>query len=444
MIPSEISDNVLPPHIHQRLLLNRDFRNELARRLDTPACGDTALLWIDTLNLRREFSCSGWPAASALTFRIISKLLEELDPDALLGMLGGSTFIVAIAGSKHSNKCRNRLQALLDSLRATTGSSCQTKPEIAAGLAYFREDASSVDDLLRFASLAAERAAYLKSRAIVPFQEKMDALVQRRHLLEIEMRKGLDLHQFSIVYQPKVHLLTGEILGVEALIRWRHPDLGAIEPTEFIPIAEHSDLIDRIFVFGLRTLLADAQTWQQSGFHLPLIALNASAANVRSAGFVRRVQKNLAEARFDPSGFELEITESLAFEDEELFRKRMRQLQAIGVSIAIDDFGTRYTGFNVLQKLPLNTMKIDRCFIQGIDHSREMQSLCCALIAMACQLKLRTVAEGIETLDELQVMRRIGCEAGQGFLFLHPVPASDFARFLASWPERSAALGFTR
>lgn len=442
-IRAEISDQDLPPHFHQRLLLNQNFRSALDERLRDPAYSNTALLWIDILNQRREFSRSGWPAASALTFRIICHLLDLIPADALIGMIGGSTFMVAIAGSKRSSEFRRRTQTLVDSLRDKTGSPSDTKPEVAAGIAYFPEDSSSVEELLRFASLAAERATYIKSHAIVPFQKRLGTLVQRRHLLEIEMRKGLELRQFSIVYQPKVHLISGEVLGAEALVRWHHPHLGNIEPTEFIPIAEHSDLIDRIFDFGLQTLLADSKTWRQTGFHLPLIALNASAANVRSAGFVRRVQTNLAEAHFDPSGFELEITESLAFEDEELFRRRMRQLQAIGVRSAIDDFGTRYTGFNVLQKLPLSTIKIDRCFVQGIDRSLEMQSLCRALVAMASQLKLHTVAEGIETLGELEIMRQIGCVAGQGFLFLHPVPAADFARFLSSWPVCRDRIGFT-
>jgi len=139
---------------------------------------------------------------------------------------------------------------------------------------------------------------------------------------------------------------------------------------------------------------------------------------------------------------ELEMTESLAFEDEELFTARMQQLKNIGVRIAIDDFGTRYTGFNVLKHLPLDTMKIDQCFIRGIHHSPGMQSLCKTIVAMAKQLNLRTVAEGIEEPGELEVMREIGCYAGQGYLFQRPVPAAEFEEFLREWPERKQGFGF--
>jgi EAL domain-containing protein (putative c-di-GMP-specific phosphodiesterase class I) len=150
----------------------------------------------------------------------------------------------------------------------------------------------------------------------------------------------------------------------------------------------------------------------------------------------------MAEFPIGKAELELEMTESLAFEDEELFTTRMRQLKAIGARIAIDDFGTRYTGFNVLKHLPLDTMKIDQCFIRGIDRSAGMRSLCQTIVAMARQLKLRTVAEGIEEPGEFEIMREIGCDAGQGYLFQRPVPADEFAEFLREWPQRKHGFGF--
>jgi len=184
------------------------------------------------------------------------------------------------------------------------------------------------------------------------------------------------------------------------------------------------------------------QRWQNLGVRLPLIAVNASAANVRSDDFVRSVRTIMNEIPPGASEVELEMTESLAFEDEELFTTRMRQLKSIGVRVAIDDFGTRYTGFNVLKQLPLDAMKIDQCFIRGIDHSPGMRSLCETIVAMARQLNLRTVAEGIEEQGELEVMREIGCDAGQGYLFQRPVPAEEFAAFLEEWPQRKREFGF--
>jgi EAL domain-containing protein (putative c-di-GMP-specific phosphodiesterase class I) len=184
------------------------------------------------------------------------------------------------------------------------------------------------------------------------------------------------------------------------------------------------------------------QAWRDMGIRLPAITVNASAANVRSEDFVRTVNSIMGQFPIGSAGLELEMTESLAFEDEELFSARMKELKAIGARIAIDDFGTRYTGFNVLKELPLDTMKIDQCFIRGIDRSPGMRSLCQTILAMARQLRLRTVAEGIEEPGELETMREIGSDAGQGYLFQRPVPADEFAEFLREWPERKHGFGF--
>jgi EAL domain-containing protein (putative c-di-GMP-specific phosphodiesterase class I) len=148
------------------------------------------------------------------------------------------------------------------------------------------------------------------------------------------------------------------------------------------------------------------------------------------------VRARLLEMPIAPTKLTLEVTESVLFDDEELFATRVRQLKAMGVRVAIDDFGTRYTGFNVLKRVALDTMKIDRCFIHGIDHSRDMRSLCQTIVAMGRQLKLRTVAEGVEEPGELEVLRQIGCDAAQGFLFQKPMPAEEMAGFLRIWPQR--------
>jgi EAL domain-containing protein (putative c-di-GMP-specific phosphodiesterase class I) len=260
------------------------------------------------------------------------------------------------------------------------------------------------------------------------------------------MRKSLERgpaqNQFSLVYQPKIELATGRVLGVEALIRWQHPELGAIAPTEFIPVAEHSDLIQRIIEFALGTALHDAQQWRRMGVPVPIVAVNMSWANLRRDDFVPSVVARLAELPIAPTELELEVTESVLLDDEDLFAARVRELKSVGVRVAIDDFGTRYTGFNVLQRMDLDAMKIDRCFIAGVDQSEDMRALCETIVAMARQLRLRSVAEGVEQPGELATLREIGCDAAQGYLFQRPVPFAELAAFLSAWPQRTAALGF--
>jgi EAL domain-containing protein (putative c-di-GMP-specific phosphodiesterase class I) len=344
--------------------------------------------------------------------------------------------------SKLDRGDRLRIQMTVDALEPMRVLGAEIRPTIAAGVAFYPADANSDEELVRFASLAASRAGGARNASVMTFDSGMNSLLLRDHQLEVEIRKGLDENQFRVYYQPKVDLITGQVLGAEALMRWNHPEWGPVPLSEVIPVAERSNLIHRIFEFGLRTALWDARRWRDRGSALPFISVNVSPANLRRDDFARLLSDIQAENPVAPTKLELEVTESMLLEDEELFINRLRQVNATGASIAIDDFGTRYTGFNMLRQLPLSSMKIDQCFIQGIDRSSEMQALCHTIVAMARQLKLQTVAEGIETLGELRVMREIGCEAGQGYLFQRPLPAEEFHQFLTEWPTRKRSCGF--
>ena len=425
------------------LLNHQGFQDALAMRLRSgPPNQSIALIWIDLVSLRREFTLRGWQGAEVLARRIAVALRSVVDDDTLLGRTGDSSFLVAMRGSKLNKASRLRIQAIVDGLTPARQSGSETRLEVAAGVAFFPADADSVEDLVRFSILAADRAGSAKSRNVVTFHSRMNSLIVRDHLLEVEMGKGLDKSQFQMFYQPKINLATGKVQGAEALIRWHHPELGEVLPSEFIPVAERSDLVRGIFEFNLRAALADVQRWRDMGLCLPIIAVNASAANVREDDFARSVRSIMEETPFAPTQLELEVTESLAFDSEDLFKTRIRQLKSIGVRVSIDDFGTRYTGFNVLKKLHPDTMKIDQCFIRGVDDSPSMLALCRTIVAMGRQLKMRTVAEGIEELGELEAMRRIGCEVGQGYLFSRPVGSDEFTAFLHEWPVRKIALGF--
>lgn len=407
-----------------------------------PAGREVALIWIDLLNLRREFSLWGWAGADALTRRVAGKLRSVVDSGALLGRVGGRSFLVAMEASKHNKASRRQIQAVVDALAPVAQRGSETRPQVSAGVAFFPVDTDSVEDLARFASLAAARAERTKSKSVVAFHAGMDSTIAREHALESEMRTGLETGQFSLAYQPKVDLASGEIMGAEALVRWAHPERGPVFPAEFIPVAERSDLIHEVFEFVFRAALEQVQRWDSIGVKLPLIAVNVSPANARAEGFVSLVAAVLEDFHVGSTEVELEMTGSFAPEEEELFITRMGQLKKLGVRIAIDGFGSRHTGFNVLKHLPLNTMKIDRSFIRGIDHSPGMRSICQTIVSMARQLKLRIVAEGIEERGELEVMRELGCEAGQGYLFERPLSPVTFAQFLREWEERRQGFCF--
>lgn len=409
-------------------------------RQDPGGRNGTALVWIDLVNLRKEFTLWGWAGADALVRHVAGVLRSSLEEDALVSKFS-RCFVVALRGSKTDAGLRRRIQGLLERI-AQPVASFDMVPEVAAGVAFYPGDADSGDDLARFASLAATIAGENRLRNVLPFQPSMNSRLMRDHEVEVEIDKALDQDLLRMVYQPKIDLVSGRVLGAEALIRWQHPRWGDVPPTEFIPIAERSELIDRIFDFGLRTALQEVQRWQAMRLAPPIISVNVSPANLRRDDFPRRVRNILAEFPATSTELELEVTESLLLDDERLFTSRLRQLKTLGVRVAIDDFGTRYTGFEMLGRLPLDAMKIDRCFIRGIHRSHDLRALCNTIVAMGRHLKMRTVAEGIEEQEELEVLQAMGCEAGQGFLFQAPVPAEGFENFQRGWMDRSQALGF--
>jgi EAL domain-containing protein (putative c-di-GMP-specific phosphodiesterase class I)/GGDEF domain-containing protein len=423
----------------------RPFEEALASLLRNRLAGwEFALLWIDVQNLRQEFLLRGAEGDEAMVRQIAESLRETVGADGLLGRFGGGSFLAAMPAAKFNTEDRYRIQTIADSLRTLVVSAREIKPEIGAGAAFFPADTESSPELIRFAGLAAARAASVKCTAVIPFHPEMNNQILRDFQLEMEMHKGLAEGQFGTDYQPKVDLKTGYVLGAEALMRWRHPQRGQVSPDEFIPVAERSRLIQCIFESCLRSALESVQQWRNQGLELPVISINVTAADVRRQDFVRDVRRIVEEFAIAPTELELEVTESMLVDDEGLLDVRLRQLRGAGVRISIDDFGARYTSFNMLKRLPLNAMKIDRCFVNGIHRSENMRTLCQSVLAMAHSLTLHTVAEGIEDRDELEILRQMGCNAGQGLLFQPPIPAEEFAGFLRMWPVRNSFFGFAQ
>jgi EAL domain-containing protein (putative c-di-GMP-specific phosphodiesterase class I)/GGDEF domain-containing protein len=430
-------------HDSQTGLPNFDsFRNSLTQLLETqPPGNEVAMIWIDLLNLRRQFLLRGWSGTDSQVRRIADVLRSAAGEPALLCRFSARCFALALPFDQPKKQIQRRIQAVVDALKSAFRRKTDVETQIAIGVAFYPSDAGSAEDLVRFAGLAASRAADVRSANAVCFSTAMKNMFLRDLELEREMQSGLTRGQFHVAYQPKVDLIDGSVLGAEALIRWNHPTLGAVAPGEFIPIAERSSLIHRIFAFTLRNAVRDARLWCSRGLHVPLVAVNASAENLRREGFVETVRRTLHDLPRQ-THLELEVTESVLFADEELFALRVRQLKEIGVRIAIDDFGTRYTGFNVLMNSPIDAMKIDKCFVSRIDTSREIQAVCRSIVTIARHLRMHTIAEGIESYSELDTLRVIGCEAGQGYLFQRPVPAREFLKFLEEWPERKREFRF--
>ena len=392
--------------------------------------GEIVLLWLDVLNLRREYSIGGDEGSQRLVCAVADALRHSTEEGELICRFSDRCFLLAL---KRNAKTASRLSQILEvaSSRNTLGS--EGKPEIAGGVAFYPEDTRTADELIRFASLAAVSAARTRSRTPVFFHSEMNTALLYERELEKDLRAALRNRELTLAYQPQIDLMTGSITGVEGLTRWTHPVRGPVSPAQFIPVAERSSLIDEIFQHSLHQLLEDAAVWRAAGLEVPSLAVNASAANVRHEDFISIVKQELEAQPTEGSHLDIEVTESLLMDDEGLFIDGLRTLRSIGVKVSLDDFGTRYTGFNALKGLPLSTMKIDKCFVHGVDHSSQAQSLCRTIVMMARQLKLGTVAEGIETAGELRALQSIGCQSGQGYFFKRPIPADQFLHFALDW-----------
>jgi len=262
------------------------------------------------------------------------------------------------------------------------------------------------------------------------FTADMNLKSVQRQSLEASLRFALEREEFLLDYQPKVNLETGEITGVEALIRWQQPDRGLVPPAQFVPVAEDCGLIIPIGRWVMREACRQARAWQVAGLPPMPIAVNVSAVEFRDKGFVEGVRKILSETGLPAQYLELELTEGVLMKDAESAASVLLELKAMGIHLAVDDFGTGYSSLSYLRKFPIDALKIDQSFIHQNSTTPDDSTIVSAVIAMGRSLKLRVVAEGVETLEQLMFLRALQCDEAQGFYFGRPVPAAQFAESL--------------
>jgi EAL domain-containing protein (putative c-di-GMP-specific phosphodiesterase class I) len=250
--------------------------------------------------------------------------------------------------------------------------------------------------------------------------------VQRLNL-DKQLRHALDNEEFVLYYQPKYSLPDEKMVGAEALIRWQHPQEGLISPAEFIPLAEETGLITALGEWGLKAACNQIKEWERLGLGLHKIAVNLSSRQFQTRKLLTLLHDTLAETGLDPAFLELEITESAVMENPEQAVELLREIRAIGISIAIDDFGTGYSSLAYLKKFPVNTIKIDQSFIAELTKDSDDAAIVESIIQMAHSLNLKVVAEGVETLEQLEFLREKKCHEVQGYYFSKPLPAEQFA-----------------
>jgi diguanylate cyclase (GGDEF)-like protein len=301
---------------------------------------------------------------------------------------------------------------------------------LSIGISMYPQDGTTFEALLRNANAAMRHAKQAARGGFLLYSPNMNPLNDDRLMLENELRRALELNQLELHYQPKVDIANNRVRSAEALIRWRHPTRGLVPPNSFIPLAEETGLIVQIGEWVLREACRQMRVWLDAGMSPVRVAVNLSARQFRHAHLTALVSSALDDAQLEPGFLELELTESAVMHDAEQSAATLQTLSAMGVHISIDDFGTGYSSLSYLRRFPLDKLKIDRSFIRDLMTSQDDMAIVRAIVSLAHSLRLRVVAEGVETAEQLDFLRGLGCDQYQGFFCSPAVPADKFVALL--------------
>jgi diguanylate cyclase (GGDEF)-like protein len=381
-----------------------------------------AVLCIDLDEFKEINDQYGHEAGDCMLHAIAGRLSACVRSTDTLARLGGDEFMIVLEDVKHAESVEKFAEGLLktiaepvpvgDALLRTTAS---------IGAALYPSDGNSASQLKVHADHAMYRAKELGRNTFQIFSPELSEKFARRHQLERLLREALEKGGFELHYQPQ-YTLERELNGLEALLRFRSPELQTISPAEFIPVAEQTGLIVQIGQWVLKEVCRQGCRWQESGF-LPLpIAINVSALEFAQENFSQHVEETLRETGFDPACLQIEVTETAMMNSIEQVTCHLRKLSHLGVEVSIDDFGTGHSSLSYLHRLPIDSLKVDRSFVSQITESKESVAIVRAIIAMAGGLGLKIVAEGVETEEQLATLGHLGCKVVQGFLFSRPLP----------------------
>jgi diguanylate cyclase (GGDEF)-like protein len=416
-----------------RALFSKRLEHELER---TNGGEQLAVLYIDIDEFKSVNDSLGHPAGDELLKAVASRLRSCVRDTDFVARLGGDEFAIVQAGIKQRSDVEELVKRIYEAIREPY--EClghQVATDASVGIALAPDDGTDLDQLLKSADLAMYGAKADGRRTYRFFEPEMDARVEARRTLELDIRQAIADGAFDIHYQPIVNFGSNEIVGCEALLRWYHPVRGMISPAEFIPIAEETGLICQLGDWVLTTACAEAANWPSS----IKLAVNVSPVQFRSHAFSLKVANALATTGLSANRLELEITEAVLIRDDEAALTMLQQLRAVGVRIALDDFGTGYSSLSYLQRFPFDKIKIDRCFVNDIAKAEGSSSIVQAVINIARSRNITTTAEGVETEQQREMLLSLGCTEMQGYLFSPARPVAEIRMLLSRANSIAAA-----
>ena len=418
-------------------LPNRNlFQRTLTKALDAASTDQLAIFCLDLDGFKAVNDMFGHPVGDELLRQVANRLLLSVGDQGMVARLGGDEFAIVQRGQLQPDGANALAQTVTEALSAPFDlGGNQAVVGASVGIAMSPGDASSADELLKCADMALYDAKAAGRGSCRFFEPEMNSKIQARRRLEVDLRDAIGGKQFEMFYQPLVSVDSREVIAFEALIRWRHPERGMISPAEFIPVAEETGLIIPLGEWILRQVCADALSWPR---HIR-VAVNLSPVQFRSPVLVQTVFGALATTHLEPGRLELEITENALLQDNEAVLEKLHQLKSYGVQISMDDFGTGYSSLSYLHNFPLQKVKIDRSFLEGIDTDRPL-TLLRGVARLSADLGMSVVVEGIETNEQLELISADGTVTeAQGYLFSRPVPAARVRQLLNASHGRRAA-----
>lgn len=398
-----------------------------------------AVLFVDLDRFKDINDSLGHAIGDKLLQSVAERLVARVRNSDTVSRPGGDEFVVLLSELEHPEDAAVCAKKMLTALTAPHRiAQHDVHVTVSIGVSTYPEDGQDAETLVKSADTAMYQAKENGRNNYEFFRQDMNIRAVERQSLEGSLSRALERHEFVLHYQPKINLEKGAITGAEALIRWLHLDRGLIPPAQFVPIAEDTGLLLPIGQWVLHEACRQARAWLDAGLRPVPVAVNISAVEFRDKGFLEGVRAILKDTRLEPRYLELELTESVLMQHAESTASVLQALKAMGVQLAVDDFGTGYSSLSYLRRFPIDTLKVDRSFVRQITADADDAIIASAVISMGKSLKLRVVAEGVETREQLAFLQDQRCDEGQGYYFSRPVVAEQFAKLLGTGISETA------
>lgn len=408
----------------------KDLLSDLIERDETPE-SNHAVMFLDLDRFKFINDTLGHAVGDKLLTLVAARLKHNMRGSDVVGRLGGDEFMIILRNIKGSQDTINVAKKILRSMRPPFRFDSQSlHVTTSIGISMYPLDGGDSEMLLRNADISMYRAKEKGGNTYELYAPTMNTKAHEELTLENDLREALDKNELKVYYQPQIDITSREIVGVEALAHWLHPKLGLILPSEFISLAEKTGLIVPLGHWLIRTSFLQLRNWQNQGFKKLKLAINLSDRQLKDPKIVKILTTAIKEADVSPKSIELELTENILINNAERAISDLNKLKSQGFLISIDDFGTGYSSFSYLKRFPVNSLKIDKDFIQNCITDQNDAAIVTAIVSMAHRLNLKVVAEGVETKKQYEFLKTLGCDEFQGYLFSMPVPEDRISEFL--------------